>query len=377
MRVYALCLLCFAQISMAQVNVQPNFGLELAERDSVKTEQLTRALNGFLAEALSGTYTEEYVDTNHRNRYDFFFRKLARIGNNSETTKYNPPLVLKSFTADDEVYKIVVAFTGTRNDEPFVFQVTELKVVPHEESYRFYCPFEENTEHYQSKQIGTVRYHYQSTLDPEKSEQFASFKSELCQMANVKDETIEYYCFESLDDLLKAYGFLYSARQCNFLCYDLGFTESEGDVYITGTDNANYAFGFIGEFLYYNLPNSEEMYIPFVQGMATYYGGYGLSYDSMNELKAQFREELRSNPSVDFLEEFKKGRKSSVQRHFSYYVLSAFLCEKVLKEADFETALGLAYSGSGGEAFFEKLQEAVGVNEGNFHQTIVEIIEEA
>ena len=116
------------------------------------------------------------------------------------------------------------------------------------------------------------------------------------------------------------------------------------------------------------------MYWPFVQGLSTYYGGYGLSYEGLDELKRQFREELDRNPDIDFLKEFKKGRKSSINRHFSYYVMSAFLCEKVLNEKDFKNVIKLVYSGKDGQKFFDNLNEVLGIDESNFHQNIVQII---
>jgi hypothetical protein len=160
------------------------------------------------------------------------------------------------------------------------------------------------------------------------------------------------------------------------LCYDLGFTDNQGETYVTGTNNENYNFGFIGDFLYYNLPNEANMYWPFVQGVSTYYGGYGLSYENMEELKQHFKNELKKNSNIDFLEEFRKGRKSSVNRHFSFYVISAFLCEEVMKKKGFEDVLKLVYSGNEGEFFFKNLKDILNIDEINFNQTIVRLINE-
>jgi hypothetical protein len=84
---------------------------------------------------------------------------------------------------------------------------------------------------------------------------------------------------------------------------------------------------------------------------------------------------LESTPDIDFYEEFSKGRKSAVARHFSYYVMSAFLFEEVLQQKGFENAFQLAYTGNDGDRFFEVLDQTIGVNKENFHETIVSIIE--
>jgi hypothetical protein len=359
--------------SLAQITINHNFNLDLSE-DSLTAVKLETSLNAFLTEAQNNTYSHEYVDSLHLEQNAFFFRKLSNIGENSSAT-FNSPNVLKSFTADKENYTITVAFTGVKNDIPFVYQITELLAIPYQDHYRFYSPFTENTKDLKTKTYKNVTYHYSGKINEDKAQAFAQFKDQLSELTNTPKSTLNYYCFQSLDELLKSHGFLYSARQCNFLCYDLGFMDHNGQNYLTGTANENYAFGYVGDYLYYNVPNKENMYWPFVQGVSTYYGGYGLSYDSMDDLKKQFRAELQKNPDINFLEEFKKGRKSSVNRHFSYYVLSAFLCEEVMKEKGFDEVLTLVYSGENGDQFFDHLKTVLHVDESNFHQTILRLID--
>jgi len=371
-----LCLLTLLACGLsAQVLIHRNFDLELVEKDSAESARLEASINGFLSEAQERNYSTQYVDSTHLQEYEFFFYKLGGIGKDKEV--FDQPLVLKSYPVEDGSYRVTVGFTGEVEGNPMIFQMTELKAVPFENGYRFYCPFEDNTQHFKTKVFDHVTYHYSTSIDDRKAREFVGFTQKLAALTNGPLPQLNYYSFRSLDELLKSYGFLYSARQCNFLCYDLGFTDNGGNTYLTGTDNENYAFGYVGEYCYQYLPNREDVYQPFVQGMAAYYGGYGLSYDDMEEMKQQFRTELASNPGIDFLEEFRKGRKSSVNRHFSFYVMSAFLFEKALSKHDGEDILALIYSGGEGEMFFENLDRVLGINEKNFHQSILKLIGEA
>ena len=373
--IFFLISFLLSQAAFSQLSINRNLNLELADRDSIKSALLEESLSAFLTEAQNGDYSHEYVDSLHLQEYEFFFSKLAGIGKNNKSL-FNDPIILKSYTPDGYSYFITVAFTGVKEERPFIYQITEFKTIPYQDHYRFYCPFEERTANFKAKKIKDVTYHYSGTIDEQKATQFASFKDDLAELTQTPKLPLDYYCFESLDELLKSYGFLYSARQCNFLCYDLGFTDNGGKIYLTGTNNENYRFGYIGDYLYENLADTENMYWPFVQGISTYYGGYGLSYDSMEELKEQFRAELKKNPSIDFLAEFQKGRKSSINRHFSYYVMSAFLCEETLKSKGFDGVLQLLYSGQDGEHFFENLEQVLHINESNFHDTIERLIRE-
>lgn len=357
----------------AQVEVERNFNLELAEKDSITSMNIEKVLNGFLAEAQEKKYTEKYVDSTHLIKYEFFFNKLSGIG---KQDYFDRPLVLKSYRVEDNAFRLTIGFTGERDGKPFIFQMTELKAVPFNGSYRFYCPFEDNTRHFKSKKIDKVTYHYSQSFNEDRAKEFVDFTQEFARLTNGPIPEIDYHSFHSLDELLKSYGFLYSARQCNFLHHDLGFMDNDGKAYVTGMNNENYVSDYIAEYIYRYLPNSDDVYWPFALGVSAYYGGYFTTYDDMETMKRQFREKVKESPTIDFLEEFKKGRKSSVSRHFSYYVISAFLFEKVLKEKGFDEAFELVYSGGKGERLFEKLEKSVQVSEENFHDTILELIKE-
>jgi len=367
-----LCLI-ITNVTLGQIQINRNLDLELSE-DSTTAVRLENSLNAFLTEAQNNSFSHKYVDSNHLERHGFFFAKFSRIGKNSSWT-FHPPSILKSYDTGNGNYKITISFTGIKDDIPFVYQVTEILAVPVEDHYQFYCLFDENTRNFKTRKFNDVTYHYSGAINDSKAQEFAEFKDELTNLTATPKSHLDYYCFESLDELLKSHGFLYSARQCNFLCHDLGFMDQNAQVYLTGTANENYAFGYVSDYIYYNLPNPDDMYWPFMQGLSTYYGGYGLSYDSMDELKQQFREELKQNPDIDFLEEFKKGRKSSVNRHFSYYVMSAFLCEEVMRKKGFDDIMTLVYSGDNGELFFENLHKVMGIDESDFHKTILRLIE--
>lgn len=371
-----LCLFCifsYCLTANSQVTVTRNFDLELVEKDSLASAKIEIALNGFLSQARDMAYTEEYVDSAHLAEFNFFFYKLGRIGQQNPAI-FHAPSVLKSFSKDGETYWLTVAFTGIQDDKPFVYQITELKAVPHDGGYRFYSPFEDRAKALQTRTFNTVTYHYSNQFDENKAMAFSAFKDELTAKTKTQPQHLDYYCFESLDELLKTYGFLYSARQCNFLYYDLGFTDNEGKAFITGTQNENYLSEYVEDFIFYSLPNKNDIYWPFLTGMSMHYGGYGLSLVPVSELKKELSEAHAENADFNFLEEFKKGRRSSVNRHFCHYAISAILCEEIMETKGFDAVLSLVYSGSGGEDFYTNLHKLVDVDETNFHDYILSLV---
>ncbi|GJM23311.1 MAG: hypothetical protein DHS20C15_32260 [Planctomycetota bacterium] len=365
-----LVLLVCSSVS-AQVPVAKNLGATLSEDERVAAA-LERSLGAFLAEARNGQFSEACVEPGQLERYSFFFKGLSGLGQREGDS---PPSLLKSYPLDDARYSVTVAFAGVRDGAPFISKIVELEASPHGEGYRFGCPFEAKTADFRTKTLGSVTFHSSGALDEQAAAEFVRFKEAFSDLTKAQDRHLDYYCFRSLDELLQSYGFVFDAGKCNFLKCDLGFTDDGGRAYLTGTDNPNYTFEYVGEFLAHSLPRSEELYGPFVNGMSAYYGGYALSGDDMQTLRAQFRARLAAEPEIDFLHEYKQGRSSSVNRHFTHYVIGAFLCEEVVEQHGFDRALQLLRSGADGERFFANIQDILGVDEDGFHALILRLID--
>ena len=84
---------------------------------------------------------------------------------------------------------------------------------------------------------------------------------------------------------------------------------------------------------------------------------------------------LSSNPSFTaFTIDGRLGRGSSIQRHFSCYVMCAFLFGEIARRHGEERALGPVAAGREGERFFDQLEELLGITRETFHATIVRLI---
>jgi hypothetical protein len=66
--------------------------------------------------------------------------------------------------------------------------------------------------------------------------------------------------------------------------------------------------------------------------------------------------------------------RSSVNRHFTYYVICALLCEEVVNRFGFDQTMVLAHSGENGEQFFARLHGVLGVDEAGFHELTARLI---
>ncbi|MEM8713706.1 MAG: hypothetical protein AAGG01_22420, partial [Planctomycetota bacterium] len=306
--------------------VRRNLGASFSEDERVGAA-LASALAAFLEEVEAGEFTGASTVPDDLERYGFFYDGLRGLGSaDGESAS-----LLKSYPLGDDGrhHRLTVAFTGLRDGLPYVRKIVELRAEAHREGYRFGCVFPERTSHLASTEIGAVTFRHLGALDLRRAAEFVAFRERIDADLGLKERPLEYFCFETLDDLLKAYGFVFDVHRCNFLRCDLGFSDDAGRRFATGTGDPAYAFEYVGEALAAAAPEPELLYSPFVTGMSAYYGGYSLSGDRMPTLRAQFRERLAGEPEIDFLEEYRKGRGSSVARHFSHFVMCAFLCEAV------------------------------------------------
>ena len=192
--------------AQAQITVERNFDLELAEKDSVKSLNLEKSLNGFLTEAQNGSFSNNYVDSTHRKKYQFYFNKLLGFGKNSANRIFNNPIIIKSYSEKDEgeIYFITFSLSGSQNGKDFIYRIVETKAVPYEDHYRFYSPFEERTANFKSEKHDNVTYYYSGTFNSQKAQKFSELKNELAELTNTEIKPLDYYKFESIDELLKS-----------------------------------------------------------------------------------------------------------------------------------------------------------------------------
>ncbi|MDF1809768.1 MAG: hypothetical protein P1U42_08740, partial [Phycisphaerales bacterium] len=342
--------------------------------DPNESELLVESFTNLISAILNDELTENHFSIEDKNSNQFFQRALRNLSSTGDE-KQLAPLVLKSFSPDNgETYLITVAFMKKKDQTTQIYRILEFHAYPVQGGYQFKSPFEYNNRNLNRFDSGSVQYHYSKALDTDRTSEFVEFKDHFESLVGIPTTQLDYYCFETLDELLRAHGIVYDCTRCNWLKEDLGFLDNNGKSFITGTGDERYIFEYLVDYMVEYCDSENDLYPPFVYGIATYFGDYGLSGDDMQMLKFQFRQELENNPEINFLDEFSKGRSSSVQRHFSFYVISAFICEEVVKKQGYESMLKLAHSGRSGEEFFNNLDELLKIQKDAFHDFIVRLI---
>ncbi len=357
---------CVSSPSPSEIAFAP--GAPLSEDEALAAE-LQLSLSAFLERLQGGEWSPTHTTPDDLERYAFFYKSLMRGARDAR------PTVLKAYPSGEGSHMLTVAFLSGPPEALNLARIVELEAVPGERGFLFRPPYERHTADLPSRTIGDVTFRYSGALDTERAAAFARFKSKIEGLLNLEPRPLRYDRFESLDALLGAFGLVHDASKCNLLRHDLGFLWDDGERFSTGTGDERYLFGYVRELFSRTSADPEAIFWPYANGVAAYYGGYGLSGESVEVLAGQFRDELERRPSLDLMEEFDKGRGSSVQRHFSNYVLCAFLCREIVERHGEAAALSMVFCGGDGERFFDRLGELLGVTRENFHETILRLIE--
>ena len=330
-----------------------------------------RALGQALAEVRAETERPQHLSAADLERNAFFHRRFARLVASEDAPT---PTLLKGHPVDEDRALLTLAFGAERDGHFALDAIVELEARPSGDTFVFACPFERNTRHLERTRIAGTTFVHAGPLDEDAARGFAGFRTAFALEAGAEAEPLTYFCFPSLDALLRAYGLVSDRRRGNSPEHDLGFLDAGGRRFATGTDDPDRRFEFVRETLGV-APGAETLYGPFATGLAVSVSDcYGLSGDGLETLKAQFREELARRPDIDFAEEFRKGRGASIHRHFTHFVICAFLAERVIDAHGTAAAIELARSGPDRATFFRKLDALVGVEEAGLHAAVLEAI---
>lgn len=343
----------------------------LLSEDPERAEVLEESIAAFLTQASTGEFTDDVVDLTDLDRHGIFFRRLAGFG---DTPDIGVPLLLKAYTLNGEDYFVTIAFAGERHGIPFLDMVVELKATPHGAGYRFDSPFEERTKDLHETTIDDVCFRYSGEFDGARARRFVARRAELSQLSGVSPPPLEYFAFQSLDEMLKAYGLVFDQDRCNFLGHDLGVFDHGRQRYLTGMGDECYMFGYAAQFLRSPKHDALDRYGTMAVGFKTLFGGYWLLGTPMHDLREELRATVLQAPDLDLLDLFKKGRNGQTQGHAPSLVMAALICEHALKKSNFDGLLRLVYAGSDGERFFAELEALLGIDEAGFRDTIVEML---
>lgn len=370
-----ILLLLFTAVSISANSQQKIISNHLVtfSRDSVTNSKLKKSLTAFLSEANKGNFDTPYIDIEHYNKYEYFFQYFDEYSESRfyKDSMFYKPYLLKSYSYNKKEYYITLEFTGIYNNEVKTSMILELKAVPFNNSYRFYCLFDENTSSWNTKNIKGTTFLYTENLDEKKANLFIEFNQKLENLTGKKSDIYNYYKCKNTHKALEIFGIKYYFRHANS-DYGFGLADDYGN-FITGIDSEDYLHDYVHTF-FGKIYDNNKTWREFEEGIAIYYGNnWGVP---LAELKEILRSELKKDPNFDFLTEFKKGRKSKRYdgKHSYNRIMTGVLAKLIIEKKGFDTAIKLLYTGNKGESFFLVLNKEIGINEANFNKKMKQLL---
>ena len=291
-KLLTLAICFFSIITFAQQSILENSWTRFT-RDSTTNEKLEASLNSFLAETNKANFDIKEVTQEHYKQYEYFFQQFEEYSNSTyfKDSLFFKPQLLKSFSYDKKEFYITIQFIGTAEDKFLAKSILELKAVPKEDYYQFFCLFPENTKTWKIEMKNGVTFHYSDTYDEEKATKFVNFNKLLEKLTKKKSPITNYYKCKDTQEALDVFGIKYSYRRSNS-DYGFGLSDNLGN-FITGINSEDYLHDHVHSF-FGKIYENKDTWREFEEGIAIYYGdNWGVP---LSELKDILRDELKKYP---------------------------------------------------------------------------------
>lgn len=342
-------------------------------RDSTINDRLKSSLNNFLMEANKGNYTTKYVDQEHLKNNEYFYQEFEQITNSRyfKDSLFFKPQLLKSVKNESNDYYLTIQYIGYAEEKPITKAILNFKAKPKDNYYQFFCLFDENTANWKSTINEDITFHYSSSYNKQKADEFVNFHRKLERLTKQKSPIKNYYKCLNTQEALGLFGIEYAFRNSNSGS-GFGMSDDNGN-FVTGINSEDYLHDYVHSFLG-RIYDSKKTWREFEEGIAIYYGkNWGVP---LNELKEVLKNELKNDSNYDFLAQLKKGKKSKRYDGLHLYdrIITAIIAEKVIEKLGFDAAIDLLHSGDNGENFLELLDKKIGINEQNFNKRIKKLL---
>ena len=374
-------LLFLTVIAKAQDNyVAINQNIQLPQ-DSLEQIGFRNGLNSFLYAIKENKGTENWILPGEKSETqilaDFIYECIQ-----NDTTGSKPYLINAELFSDRKAYSIQIAYISLTNSEPAITAIVEFIAHKENDKFLFSSPLLRNTKEWNTSTQQHFIFHYQNQSAENLVNQYLKYLKEYDEMLSVTAKTDYYFCddCESMTQMLRMAGILYSAEMNGFDWNSIGFTTEEKIInFLTQRQSRRPAVDPHNLFhrrAELAVPENNNYYM--TCACANIYAGcWGLSW---TEIKKMFKTKMTGNKKQDWLQlyydRYNFGE-SNATYIFVTTLINGLIIEKTEIERGFEAVMSLIASGDmykDRNGFFKILEEVTGINERNFNRKVEEII---
>lgn len=363
--------------------IQANVNLP---KDTIISNNLIKALNGFLSEKESDNKYNTYVLNEDLLETSLLLDEMKGV---EKKSKYKDDNFYKGYLnnvmqIDNTNFLIQFSYMGVSENTSIL--VASFEVLAKQKGNKFYfsSPLIRNTISWKSKKIENCIFHFKNSLNNDVASSYLKTVAFFDKKLNISTGQIEWYGCSDISDVLKIIGVNYKLdyngkRESTFSTH-----ENNTTLLVSGVKNENFN-SFDPHDLWHervrNVLSRNVINKPIDEGCAYLYGGsWGLTWKQILQI---FEEKIVSNPNNDWLisyNDFYNFGESKEKHLLVPYVINALIVQKIEKEKGFPAVMEFLSCGKyekSNDNYFKILDKLLGINKSNYNDRVWALIKES
>jgi hypothetical protein len=362
-------------LSFSQQQIQVNYGVDTNNIDN-------KAILSRWRKYIS--YNTDFTDRDKQHSTEFFWSK-----NDIRQYKYpdllnncgalSPSLLglglsnkVIAISARNDFYTIKSIFYYKEHDSVFVpIAIANYPLKKENGNFYFYNALHINTHLWKEKRVGKILYHYNSThqFNYKNAGKANDAYLTLTSLFDIKQETLNYYIFDSCDNLYETIGFDYRIgmggenNRCGY------FDAKNNIVYTGGYENPEFHEHELIHIINNSFTNAHEW---FLAGISGYWGGHfgkSLQYH-INRVYAH----LIKNPDINLNNLLQHEKLDDFTN--PTYVYGGILCHLALKKKGIDGLKRLLNYGKEEADFYKAIETELGIPQNKLHEEMMKLLKE-
>ena len=352
-------------------------------KDSIESTILIKSLNGFLIDSQKPNEENKFVLSTEKIETNILldeFKGIQKSGRFKDDYFYKPYLI-NLVQLPQNQYLIQLAYIGINEKTPIL--VANFEIIAHkiDNGFVFSSPLIRNTQNWKTEKVGNSIFHYKSTLNKTKTNEYEKMASMLDKKLKSVNKITEFYGCEDFSELQKLIGvdykLEYNGREEGTFSSVLG----DRKLIVSGIHNTHFD-NFDPHDLWHDrlslVISRRKVYKPVDEAIAFVYGGsWGMTW---NEIFKIFKDKVAKDKNADWVgfkeKPFNFGE-SQEKDLMVDHIVNALIVKKLEKEKGFSAVWELLNCGKyekGNENYYKSLEKLTGITKSNYNEKVWELI---
>ena len=277
---------------------------------------------------------------------------------------------------------VINGLISRKEQSPILLYTVQLIAKASEEGLKFSIPLKQKTQHWKSKTVGHITYHYRNSLNTERAYVFNTKNQKIAKKFNLEPDSLQMYMCEDYQEILQLRGILYSINANG------NYRDRYGVVDNTIFSVMNHE-DFSHDMLHYysgKIHTAEDRNWVAEEGLAylwgnAYYTDANREMIEQHRLILELKNYLDQTKDADLYDMFNTDAK--IYNHIApeisvRSVIAGIILNEIEKHHGLENVVLVINAGSanGAASFLKMANQLLNISSDNFHKKVLSFLEE-